>query len=79
MNNIKQQIRGFIKRFIGEYDLKDDEDIFSIGMISSLFAMQLIMFIEQEFSLQVDINDMEISNFNTVNAISKYVERMKRK
>lgn len=36
--------------------------------------MQLILFIENEFDLDVSNDDLDLSNFNSVNAISNYIE-----
>ena len=36
----KAAIRQFLAKFFKDYDLKDDEDIFSLGFVNSLFAMQ---------------------------------------
>jgi len=75
MENTKQKIREFLKKFIRENEVKDDDDIFSAGLVYSLFGMQLIVFVEEEFNIEVDLNDMDISQFNTINRISEYIEK----
>ena len=42
---IKQQIRTFLAKHFKDYNLKDDEDIFSLGFVNSLFAMQIVLFV----------------------------------
>ena len=75
MDNIKANIRNFLSKYITNYDLKDDEDIFSLGFVNSLFAMQLVMFIEKEFKLTVDNEDLDLKNFRSIKAIAELVER----
>lgn len=75
MTEIKSKIRQFLAKSFKDYDLKEDEDIFSLGFVNSLFAMQLVMFVEQEFGLTVENEDLEIDNFKTINAIATLVQQ----
>jgi len=74
-NEIKQQLRTFLARFMGNRELLDDEDIFALGILNSLFAMQLVAFVEKEFSIKVEDEDLDVDNFKSVNAIADLVER----
>lgn len=75
MENIKESTRNFLAKNFKNYDLKDDEDIFSLGFVNSLFAMQLVMFIEKEFKVTVDNEDLDLKNFKSINSIAELVER----
>jgi methoxymalonate biosynthesis acyl carrier protein len=39
--------------------------------------MQLVLFVESEFSITVEDEDLEITNFNTVKAIAEFITRKK--
>jgi methoxymalonate biosynthesis acyl carrier protein len=71
----KQQIREFVSRFFRGHDLQDGEDIFATGFVNSMFAMQLVNFVEQTFGITVESDDMEIDNFRSIDAIAALVER----
>lgn len=71
----RQQIRDFVSRFFRGHDLADDEDMFASGYVNSLFAMQLVQFVEGTFGITVESDDLEIDNFRTVDAIAALVER----
>lgn len=75
MEETKVRIRAFLARYLQNYDLPDDQDIFSLGFINSLFAMQLVLFVEKAFHIGVSNEDLDIDNFRTVNAIATLVER----
>ena len=75
MNNIQSQIKAFLTKFFGDRNLQPDEDIFSLGFVNSLFAMQLVLFIEQEFQIAIENEDLEFDNFRTINSITSLVER----
>ncbi|MBU0485473.1 MAG: acyl carrier protein [Proteobacteria bacterium] len=72
---VKEKIRTFIQGYIQVPELKDDEDYFASRLVNSMFAMQLVLFVEKEFAVQVESEDLEISNFNSVNSISGLVAR----
>jgi methoxymalonate biosynthesis acyl carrier protein len=71
--------RGAIRLFILDKfpgaDLADDQDIFALGFVNSLFAMQLVLFIEKQFNLQIPNEELDIANFRTVAAMGALVER----
>lgn len=72
---IKQTVRSFFARFFSNVDLADDQDIFALGFVNSLFAMQLVLFVEKEFGIAVENDDLDIANFRSVDAITQLVER----
>lgn len=71
----KGRIKSFFSRFIREDQLTHDQDIFAMGLVNSLLAMQLVTFVEKEFGITVDNEDLDIENFKSINAISDLVER----
>ncbi|MEG4391407.1 acyl carrier protein [Microcoleus sp. BROC3] len=75
MKENREKIKAFLARVVGDYDLQDNEDIFGLGFVNSMFAMQLVLFVEQEFKISIENEDLEIDNFNTVNALVNLVER----
>lgn len=75
MDNIETKVRAFLSRFFRKREISADEDIFTIGFVNSLFSMQLVMFLEKEFSLRIDNKDLCLDNFRTINAIVSLVER----
>ena len=72
---IRLPIRGFMTRSFEGHAVNDDDDIFALGFANSLFAMQLVAFVEGEFRIEIDSDDLEIDNFRSVAAISGLVER----
>ncbi|MCX6048532.1 MAG: phosphopantetheine-binding protein [Chloroflexi bacterium] len=71
---MKETIRTFLLEQITAYDLQDGDDIFALGLVNSLFAMQLVLFVEQEFDISIDGEDLDFANFRTVNAIEHLVK-----
>jgi acyl carrier protein len=75
MEQTKTKIKQFLAKFFGSHQLQDDEDIFALGFVNSMFAMQLVLFIEQEFQVTIENEDLEFENFRTIEAMTTLVER----
>jgi len=75
MDETQVKIKEFLSRFFKSHDLQPDEDIFSLGFVSSLLAMQLVAFVEKEFDIQVEDADLDLDNFRSIRAISGLVAR----
>jgi methoxymalonate biosynthesis acyl carrier protein len=75
MEHNKNKIRTFFSRFFRTTDLKDGDDIFAQGFVNSLFAMQLVQWLEKEFEIAIKDEDLDIQNFNSINAIANLIER----
>ena len=75
MNVEKENIRAFLSQVTRGYQVSDDDDIFASGFINSLFAMQLVTFVEKKFAVAVEDEDLEIQNFRSVNSIVALIER----
>ena len=71
--DIGAKIQGFLRKSFQHLEFEDDEDIFETGLVNSLFAMQLVMFVEKEFGIEVADEDLSLDNFRTVNAMSQLV------
>ncbi|MEU3731032.1 acyl carrier protein [Streptomyces sp. NPDC033538] len=65
----------YLSRFFPVHDLGDDDDIFELGYVSSLFAMQLVAFVEREFGVTVEDEDMDLEHFRTLRALDAFVAR----
>lgn len=75
MEQHKESIKAFLTRYFRNHELEDNKDIFAQGFVNSLFAMQLVLFVEQEFGIAIENDDLDFDNFRTINAIAQLVER----
>jgi methoxymalonate biosynthesis acyl carrier protein len=75
MNGYKSKIRTFLLPFIQNRSLADEQDMFALGLVNSLFAMQLVLFVEREFAITVENEDLDIANFQSIDAIAHMVSR----
>ncbi|MER5466537.1 MULTISPECIES: phosphopantetheine-binding protein [unclassified Streptomyces] len=69
----RARIAEYLSRFFPVHDLKDDDDIFELGFVSSMFAMQLVSFVEHEFGITVENEDLELEYFRSISALDAFV------
>lgn len=73
------EIKTFIARnFLFSEDansIRDDESLMDSGTLDSTGILELIMFVEEKFKLKVPDEDMLPQNFDSVNAITSYIEK----
>jgi len=75
MTEVETRIKTFLSRFFRQHDLQAGEDIFALGFVNSLLAMQLVSFIEKEFGVAVEDEDLDLDNFRTLASMDALVER----
>ncbi len=76
MSDIKGKVRDFvIENFLfGEGDdLKDDSSFLEEGIIDSTGILELVDFVEEEFSISVDDEELIPENLDSLNNISAFV------
>lgn len=54
-------------------DLDSETDLLGSGILDSLGMVQLIAFVEKEFDVNVEPEDMVIENFMDINCICNYI------
>lgn len=75
MEKARQNLMIFLGRFFRCESLDGDDDIFAAGFVNSLVIVQLIRFLETDFSITVEDDELEIDNFRTVNRILSFIAR----
>jgi acyl carrier protein len=69
-------IREFIARRYPQREVADDDDIFSLGFVNSLFAMELVVFLEKAFTVTIPNSELRIDNFRTVDTMAALVDQL---
>lgn len=70
--DVRNRIRSYIGGKVGQ-KLQDSDDMFDLGLVDSLFGLQLVSFVEQEFAIVVDGDDLDIANFCSIDALTAFV------
>jgi acyl carrier protein len=74
---IEEQVRTFIVKDLGAFgfgeELTDDYPLLQNGLIDSLGIAELIEFIENEYGVHLDLDELVAENFATVGKIATLV------
>ena len=74
MKERTQIIKEFICKVTRKKDIQIDENIFEGGIANSLLAMQLVLFLEKNFCIQIEGKDLRQQNFETINNIENFID-----
>ena len=74
---VSNKIRNFILEAIRIPDLKDGDNLFETGIVNSLFAVQMMTYLEKTFGIQVTTDDLLIENFESIDSATSFVLRKK--
>jgi len=72
-SEVLQKVRAYtLKELLKnpDYPLKDDEALFSSGLIDSFAMAQIGVFIETEFNLYIADPDLTVENMDTITQIT---------
>ncbi|ASW54765.1 phosphopantetheine-binding protein [Plantactinospora sp. KBS50] len=74
-----EQIRANLVEFLRSRTrtaVEPDLDLFKSGLVSSLFALELLVHLEGTFGITVGGADLTLDNFRTVLAMTALVQRL---
>lgn len=74
---VKDRIKQFILKasYITDEQVKNETLIFEQGIMDSMGFMSLINFIEEDFAIKANDNELIEANFESIDAISAFVIR----
>jgi methoxymalonate biosynthesis acyl carrier protein len=72
---IEEALLGFLAERI-KTSVAVDQDLFRSGLVSSMFAMQLVVHLEESYDIAIIGPDLKLDNFRTVQAMTSLVLRL---
>lgn len=73
------QIQEALGRFLEESvktTVAVDQDLFKSGLVSSMFAMQLVVHLEEAYDIAIVGPDLKLESFRTIEAMTDLVLRL---
>lgn len=74
--SIESALTGFLAEKI-KTDVASDQDLFASGLVSSMFAMQLVVHLESAYDIAIIGPELKLDNFRTVQAMTDLVLRLR--
>jgi len=75
--SVREIVTKFLRDSIHLANLKDDDHLFESGIVNSLFAVELMTFLEKTFVIEIGMDDLDMENFKSINATTAFVIRKK--
>ena len=73
-DNTTSAIRGWLQENVtGSRDVPDDYPLIENGVLTSLQTVELVMFLEDEFDILVEDEELDEENFGSIEAIAGLV------
>jgi methoxymalonate biosynthesis acyl carrier protein len=73
---IQEELQGFLARQV-KTSVEVDRDLFKSGLVSSMFAMQLVVHLEESYDIAIIGPELKLDNFRTVQAMAQLVLRLR--
>ena len=74
---VEEKMLDMLEEVCGDEEVRDhrDEDLFELGLLDSMAAVELLVDIEDEFGVSIAPTEVEREEMNTVNLIIEQVEK----
>ena len=74
-DQVEVKISHFFSRYIHDTDFDDATDLITSGLVNSLLAMQLVLYLEEEYKIVVNNDDLDTRNFDSIKNIADFIMR----
>jgi methoxymalonate biosynthesis acyl carrier protein len=74
---IENKIRDFFAEKKIADGLEFDTDLFSGGFINSLFAFEMVVYLEEAFGVKIPDGEITEGNFRTIDSIAAMIRKIK--
>lgn len=81
MTPVEQQLRAFITEnfFVEDSDLRGEVSLTRSGIIDSTGVMEILLFLEKQFGIQVPDEEITPENLDTLDNLVRYVDQAERR
>ena len=74
LQDVAGTVRGWLREHVsGDREVRNDEELISTGLLTSLQTVELVLFLDEHFGIDISDDEFVEENFNTVEAISHLV------
>ena len=74
LQDVAGTVRGWLREHVsGDREVRNDEELISTGLLTSLQTVELVLFLDEHYGIDITDDEFVEENFNTVEAISHLV------
>lgn len=71
---VRSRVVAYLVRYVEDPAELENMQLITSGILSSLATVGLVGHLEKEFGVEVDDDDLEIENFDTLDSIVRFVQ-----
>jgi methoxymalonate biosynthesis acyl carrier protein len=72
--DVAATVRAWLREHVtGDREIGDDEPLISSGLLTSLQTVELVLFLGEQFGVEISDDEFVEDNFQTVNAMARLV------
>ncbi|MDT0612236.1 acyl carrier protein [Streptomyces lancefieldiae] len=73
---IEETLRSYLADRL-KTEVSVEQDLFESGLVSSMFAMELVVHLEKTFEVSILGNDLRLANFRTIRSMATLVRGLR--
>ena len=72
--DVAATVKGWLREHVtGQRELADDEPLIASGLLTSLQTVELVLFLDEHFGIEISDEEFVEENFQSVEAITRLV------
>ena len=72
---MKERVKEVLTKALPSIDFDSSNKLYDDGIIDSLTLLTIVSTLGSEFDIEIDFEDLEASNFNSIDSITALVEK----
>ena len=72
---MKETITAVLSKALPGIDFNSSNRLYDDGIIDSLALLTIVSTLDNEFNIEIDFEDLEAANFNSLDSITQLVEK----
>lgn len=73
VDHIKNEVKLFLLNSFRIKDIGYSDNIFDTGAMHSLFFVQLLVFIEKKYKIDLEVGEFDLNQLTTIDAIAHFI------
>jgi methoxymalonate biosynthesis acyl carrier protein len=75
-NLIRNNVTSVVCKTLTLESIKFEEDLFDTGLLDSLSMVQLMVALEEEFSIRIEPEDLDFEDYRSVKSMTEMINRI---
>ena len=77
LSNVVSKLNSHLEESSSNKLIDINDNLFELGIIDSFGLIKLVLFIEQEFCININLDDLDENNFSSIDKISQHILKQK--